>query len=83
MGGYRKCGIPHLAVVSDTNVFQNRAKETIFASTSVAHQITLVTVTGQITPALQPCHKRGDSEREKASVAKAHRKGWERQAEVE
>lgn len=63
--------------------FPEQSTGTIFASTSMAHQITLVTVTDQITPALQPCQKGGNAERGKASLAKARRKGWERQAEVE
>lgn len=62
--------LPHLAAVSDTYIFQNKA----MGLYSLRHQIILVTVNDQITPVLQPCQKGGNSEG-KSLVDKSIQKG--------
>lgn len=74
--GYRVCGIPHLAVVSDIH-FPEQSKGAIFTLTSMADQITLMTVTDQITPAAMHCSpvRRGECREGKGLTGKSIQKG--------
>lgn len=51
---HRMCGIPHLLLFL-THTFSRESKGTIFTWTSMADQITFMSVTDQITPATTNC----------------------------